>query len=200
MVYGLNLYAYCMNNPINYSDTSGHSEILIGLIIGAILGAILGFGTAAYIDYQDDGQIFNGSVKWYDYLGATVLGGVIGAGIGAVIGYIAPQIGGTLVFACEIGSSGAGISLNTVEISTMIAILFGITVMTAQTKKSGGYYGERWPGDPHKPDHVHLRGNGIDIRIGRDGSPLPGEDKLNSQARKALKRLWEEIVKLFNRW
>ena len=43
-------------------------------------------GTAAYIDYQDDGQIFNGSVAWYDYLGATVLGGAIGAGVGAFAG------------------------------------------------------------------------------------------------------------------
>lgn len=38
------------------------------------------------IDYQDDGQIFNGSVAWYDYLGATILGGAIGAGLGAFAG------------------------------------------------------------------------------------------------------------------
>ena len=79
---GLNLYSYCMNNPIIYADPSGHSAILIGLIIGALIG----FGTAAYIDYQDDGQIFNGSIKWYDYLGATVLGGAIGAGLVAFAG------------------------------------------------------------------------------------------------------------------
>ena len=33
---------------------------------------------AAYIDSKD-GQMFNGDVKWYDYLGATALGGVVGA-------------------------------------------------------------------------------------------------------------------------
>ena len=79
---GLNLYAYANNNPSMYYDPSGHSAILIGLIIGALIG----FGTAAYIDYRDDGQIFNGSVAWYDYLGATVLGGTIGAGLGAFAG------------------------------------------------------------------------------------------------------------------
>ena len=82
---GLNLYAYCNNNPIMYADPSGHF-LISTLIIGAIIGAAVGFGTAAYIDYQDDGQIFNGSVKWYDYLGATVLGGTIGAGLGAFAG------------------------------------------------------------------------------------------------------------------
>ena len=72
-----------------YVDPSGHSAILVGLIIGAIVGATIGFGTAAYIDYQDDEQIFNGSVAWYDYLGATVLGGAAGAAIGAGIGAFA---------------------------------------------------------------------------------------------------------------
>ena len=63
-------------------DPSGHSAILIGLIIGAVIG----FCAAAYVDYKDDGEIFNGSVEWYDYLGATVLGGAIGAGLGAFAG------------------------------------------------------------------------------------------------------------------
>ena len=80
---GLNLYAYCNNNPIMYADPSGQF-IISTLIICAIVGAAVGFGTAAYIDYQDDGQIFNGSVKWYEYVGGTVTGAVLGAG-GAVL-------------------------------------------------------------------------------------------------------------------
>ena len=39
---GLNLYAYCLNNPIMYTDPSGHSAILTGLIIGAISGGYSG--------------------------------------------------------------------------------------------------------------------------------------------------------------
>ena len=72
-------------------------------------------------------------------------------------------------------------------------------VTLARTPKSGGYYGERWPGD-HEPDHVHLRGNKTDIRIGKDGNPLPGERKLDSRARKALEKLWKEFLKLFEKW
>ena len=103
---GCNLYAYCGNDPVNNFDPSGHSAILIGLIIGAIIGAAAGFGAAAYVDYTDDGEVFNGSVAWYDYLGATVLGAGVGAALGAGIGYIAPQIASAI-------SSFSGMSFST---------------------------------------------------------------------------------------
>ena len=83
---GLNLYCYCNNDPVNYCDPSGSSAIVIGLIVGAIVGASIGFRTAAYMDYRDDGQIFNGSIAWYDYLGATLTGAAVGAAVGAGIG------------------------------------------------------------------------------------------------------------------
>ena len=196
-----------------YADPSGHF-VISALIIGAIVGATIGFGTAAYIDYKDDGRVFNGSVAWYDYLGATVLGGVAGAAIGAGIGYIAPQIGSALSsFASTSFTFGSGIAISASGAATMSA---GLTItgaqvlglagaltagyLFAQTRKSGGYYGERWPGDPHQPAHVHLKGNGINVRIGRNGKPLPGEPKLGAQASKALKKLWSEFVKLFDKW
>ena len=82
---GLNLFVYCGNNPVIYYDPLGYSATIIGLIVGAIIGAIVGFGISAYIDYADDGQIFNGSIAWYDYFGATILGGVTGACIGDLV-------------------------------------------------------------------------------------------------------------------
>ena len=60
---------------------------MIGAIIGAIIGAGVGFGIVAYNDYKDDEEIFNGSVAWYDYLGAVLLGTIIGAVVGGIIGY-----------------------------------------------------------------------------------------------------------------
>ena len=133
---GLNLYAYCENDPVNYYDPTGHSAILIGLIIGAIIGAGIGFGTVAYTDYQDDGQIFNGSVEWYDYLGATILGGAIGAGIGAGIGYIAPQIGSALSsFASQQFTFGAGAYLSA---SGELVMSTGLTITGAQVLTVAG--------------------------------------------------------------
>ena len=41
---GLNLYAYCNNNPVMYHDPSGTFAIS-ALIIGVIAGAVIGVGT-----------------------------------------------------------------------------------------------------------------------------------------------------------
>ena len=80
---GCNLYAYCLDNPVMYVDPSGHF-LVSALIIGGIIGAAVGFGVAAYIDYSDDGSLFNGSVAWYDYVGSVVLLGAVGATLGAL--------------------------------------------------------------------------------------------------------------------
>lgn len=44
---GLNLYAYCYNDPVNYADPSGHSAFLIAMSILAVAGLITtGIGVA----------------------------------------------------------------------------------------------------------------------------------------------------------
>ncbi len=117
-----------------YSDPSGHSAVLIGLIVGAIVGAGIGFGNTVYIDYQDDREIFNGSVKWYDYLGATILGGAVGAfaakeftfGAGA---YIANS--GELVVSARITITGA-------QILALLICLLKVVYLVISTKISNG--------------------------------------------------------------
>ena len=60
--------------------------ILTAILIGAGIGALAGFGTVAYSDYSYDEKIFDGSVGWRQYVGGTLIGAVLGAGTGGIIG------------------------------------------------------------------------------------------------------------------
>ena len=133
---GLNLYAYCCNDPVNYADPSGHMAISLsvlvisGLIAGGI-GAGLGLVTAIYSDYAEDSKWFNGD--WTDYVG-KIAGGfiagfgvgiatVLGAGVGAAI------LGGTT--ATLFTSTGLALSLSSaVGIGSATAFLTGMAGYT----------------------------------------------------------------------
>lgn len=134
-----NLYCYCGNDPVNYFDPTGHSAILIGLIIGAIFGAAAGFGLATYKDYKDDGKVFNGSVEWYEYVGLTIAGGIIGGGLGAGAGYIASSIGSSFAAGgLSFSSSGAVAMLSSCQTTFVeIAGVMGAGVLFASTNRPG---------------------------------------------------------------
>ncbi len=80
---GLNLYAYCGNDPISYADPSGNLPFFI---LTAIIGAVIGVGITAVVDYIPDKEF---DLHWGWYVGAGVLGAVIGAGIGMAVSYYA---------------------------------------------------------------------------------------------------------------
>ena len=70
-VNGLNLYCYCLNNPIMYADPSGHFPFFL-------LIALLAVGIIAAVDYIPDQDL---DLHWGWYVGAAVAGAVIGLGI-----------------------------------------------------------------------------------------------------------------------
>ena len=75
-IHGLNLYAYCLNNPVMYVDPSGHvalSAVIIGAIVGAIVGSLYGGLTA--------------SAKGENILAGVVAGAIGGALMGAAAAF-----------------------------------------------------------------------------------------------------------------
>ena len=91
----LNMYAYCRNNPIMYTDETGEGFLLAAIIVGAIIGAVVGGITAAN----------NGAEGW-EVVGGIALGAVLGAAGGALFasgstaGYIAVR--GSLLSATKL--------------------------------------------------------------------------------------------------
>ena len=199
--FSCNLYAYCGNNPVMGIDPEGTFAITTMIILGLIaIGAVAG-GTAAGITAYNEGA------RGWEVVGWTALGAVGGGAVGGLIGtFAAPIIAGSLGAGAMAlaggGILGAGTAMG-LAVQTGLAIagtvagalLTSGALLFARTRRSNGYWGEKWPGD-HDPDHFHLKGeNGTNIRIDPEGNPLPGEPSLNHQQRKALHNLWEEILK-----
>ncbi len=91
---GANLYAYCGNTPVNYSDPSGYGPV------GAVIGAILGFGLGAIlVPYIADLLKLKGLGRtafiWASVAAITALGAWAGYYIGEAIFNIY-KVGGTL--------------------------------------------------------------------------------------------------------
>ena len=97
-----NLFAYCGNNPVKYTDPTGHSVILTSIIIGAILGAVVGGGVGAYVSYAQTGTVDGWAVA-FGAFGGGIAGGLIGWGVGVAITAIGATgtgtISGTVVYA-----------------------------------------------------------------------------------------------------
>ena len=72
-----NLFAYCHNNPVNVTDSTGHLPFFVfTAIIGAVAGAIVGGVRAAN----------SGNSVWKGALSGAAIGGAIGLGAGAAAG------------------------------------------------------------------------------------------------------------------
>ena len=104
---GLNLYAYCNNNPVMFVDPSGNSiSMLVVFLIGAIIGAAFGTGIAIHK-----------KKKGWDFV-KTVFAG-IGLGIVAAGLFIATAAAGVGASAAIAGKAMA------------YTKIFGVTVKTA---------------------------------------------------------------------
>ena len=127
---GLNLYAYCNNNPVMYIDPDGTlAGVIIGIIIGAIVGAIT-IGTIAGVT-----AALNGAGVW-GIIGSVLLGALVGAIIGAIIGFVlvvmAPAIGAgasAIGAATGGGAAAAGVSAAGALVAGGAAVTAGAVVV-----------------------------------------------------------------------
>ena len=134
---GLNLYAYCLNNPVMYTDPDGTFGIIASLLVAAIVGAVVGtVGTfvSDIVNYAVTGEWEWSS--WETYVGNAV-GGAIGGMIGLVNPYAGAVIGGTIGtfsgLVLEKATGESTISWENIVIQTAISL--GINAVTGNMSK-----------------------------------------------------------------
>ena len=89
------MFAYSQNNPIMYSDPTGHSIILACIIIGAVAGAVIGGCIGAYASKKKTGKV-NGWAVAAGATGGAAVGGLLGWGVGAAITAVGAATTGTV--------------------------------------------------------------------------------------------------------
>jgi len=122
---GLNLFAYCNNDPVNMYDPTGHFGIGIALLFGMGIGALFGgviSGASAYKDGERGWDLF------WDIAGGAVMGAAAGAA--AVLGGAAglTAVGGTVAGYGLSATAALGISMGATAIGGMVKYGFDYIV------------------------------------------------------------------------
>ena len=135
---GLNLYAYCLNNPVEYADPTGHGiiTILLGLAIAGIVGSAIEVAGTFATDLIS--SAINGEwafSSWETYAGSAIGGfaGGVTSLIPIVGGYLSPivasSVGAFSGMAIENATGTSNFSWAEIATQTVInAILSTLTI------------------------------------------------------------------------
>ena len=89
-----NLFAYCLNNPINMVDYNGDIAITTCVLIGAGIGMLIGAGYGALSSYKKTGKVSIKSTLGWAFVGG-IIGAAIGYGVGVAIGASGSYVAGS---------------------------------------------------------------------------------------------------------
>ena len=129
-IHGLNLYAYCLNNPVMYVDPSGKlaatTFIIITLALTTVAGMVIG-GIKAYNNAVDSGKTGRDLVK--SILGGMLLGAALGVAAGGLI--IAVTGAAVAAFAAISGAYGVTLfGMAAIKVAYIGATIYNIVAAT----------------------------------------------------------------------
>jgi RHS repeat-associated protein len=201
---GLNLYAYCCNNPVMMVDPTGTFGLFALLFTAIVVGTAVARGTKKAIKAATTGA--NG----WEIAGAFFGGAIIGAAEGAIVGGLIILGGAMIAGGAGIigGAIGGGIALASGGVlaggaavaagigSTVIGGILvkeGLSILFTRIGNSGGYrIDHHYPND-HDPLHIHISGDDGKTKIDLFGNPIQGNRPMTPGERKAFWKLIEDI-------
>lgn len=125
----LNMYAYCNNNPIMYTDESGEIVGWLVVLICSLVGATIG-GTVSGVIAANNG------IEGWELVGNIALGSLVGAAGGALL-----TAGGTAIYA-GVGSLIPNVVIDMALVKEIVSI--GLAVHNIIAAVVGPLMGVKW--------------------------------------------------------
>ena len=161
---GLNLYCYCMNNPIMYADPSGH------LTVAALLISI---GISLAFEVLEDAIDGNGwDHDWKDYLGAGISGLFGGLG-GTIVHQIGFALAGGMIDAWlsgDLEQNGLFNTLGSIALSSTISLGIG----TVAKRVASGFKASSLRKLSKNIANKKLNAIGLNFKIGSNAAKARG--------------------------